>query len=82
MNYELRLIEIDEEIRKAEDEKNGAIVAMFVWFLLFFPLAFIGAFQYSAAKKKIEQLNEEKKRIWLEIYTSASNRESSFPPSY
>ena len=70
---ELRLLQIEDEIKKAESEKNTACFMMIIsWFFLW-PLLIVGAIQYDKAKKKIEELNEEKKQIMFQDYLYGSN---------
>ncbi len=79
MNYtndmykEMRLVKIEEEIKKAESEKSTACIMMVVSFFFLWPLLIFGAIQYDKAKKKIEELNEEKKKIMFQGYFNSGN---------
>lgn len=73
---ELRLSQIEDEIKKAEDEKNTACVMMIVSIFFLWPLLIFGAIQYDKAKKKIEELNNEKKQIMFQEYFNNQNSDS------
>ena len=70
---ELRLSQIETEIKKAESEKSTAVVMMVVSIFILWPLLILGAIQYDKAKKKIDALNEEKKKIMFQDYFNAGN---------
>ncbi|MBQ8716397.1 MAG: hypothetical protein IJY43_00955 [Clostridia bacterium] len=72
---ELRLAGIESEIKKAESEKNTAVVMMVVSIFFLWPLLIFGAIQYDKAKKKIEELNEEKKKIMFQDYFNGKNQQ-------
>lgn len=72
---ELRLAEIESEIKKAESEKNTAVVMMVVSIFFLWPLLIFGAIQYDKAKKKIGELNEEKKKIMFQDYFDRNNQQ-------
>ena len=73
MYKEMRLAQIEEEIKEAESEKGTACIMMVVSIFFLWPLLIIGAIQYDKAKKKIEELNEEKKKIMFQDYFNGSN---------
>ena len=62
-NLKIRLLEIDAEIKKANDEKTTAFIMMIISIFLLWPLLIIGGIWYSSANKKIASLENEKKRI-------------------
>ena len=68
MYKEMRLAQIEEEIKEAESEKGAACIMMVVSFFFLWPLLIVGIIQYNNANKKIEELNEEKKNIMLQEY--------------
>ena len=72
---ELRFAEIESEIKKAESEKNTAVIMMVVSMFFLWPLLIFGAIQYDKAKKKIEELNEEKKKIMFQDYFNGKNQQ-------
>ena len=74
MHKEMRLVQIEEEIKKAESDKSTAVIMMFASLFILWPLLFIGAIQYDKAKKKIEELNEEKKKIMFQDYFNSGNQ--------
>ena len=57
---ELRLAQIENEIKRAEDQKSSAVIMMIISIFCLWPLLIVGAIRYSDANKKITQLNEEK----------------------
>ena len=71
---ELRLSQIEDEIKKAESEKNTACIMMVVSIFLLWPLLIVGAIMYNNAKKKIEELNNEKKQIMFQNYFNGSGQ--------
>ena len=71
---ELRLAEIETEIKKAESEKSNAVVLMVISLFFLWPLLIFGAVQHDKAKKKIEALNEEKKKIIYQDYFNENNQ--------
>ena len=71
---EIRLSQIEDEIKKAESEKNAACVMMIVSMFFLWPLLIFGAIQYDKAKKKIEELNNEKKQIMFQDYFNGSGQ--------
>ena len=71
---EMRLAQIEDEIKKAESEKNTACIMMVVSIFLLWPLLIVGAIMYNNAKKKIEALNNEKKQIMFQNYMNGSNQ--------
>lgn len=73
---ELRLAEIETEIKKAESEKSNAVVLMVISLFFLWPLLIFGAISYDKAKKKIEALNEEKKKIIYQDYFNENNQSS------
>lgn len=70
---ELRLAEIETEIKKAESEKSNAVVLMVISLFFLWPLLIFGAILHDKAKKKIEALNEEKKKIIYQDYFNENN---------
>lgn len=70
---QMRLMEIEQEIKKAESNKSGGVVMMVVSIFFLWPLLIVGAIVYDNANKKINELNEEKKRIMFEDWISKSN---------
>ena len=71
---ELRLSQIEDEIKKAESEKNTACIMMVVSIFFLWPLLIVGAIMYNNAKKKIEELNNEKKQIMFQDYFNGSGQ--------
>ena len=57
---ELRLAQIEKEIKRAEDQKSSAVIMMIISIFFLWPLLIVGAISYSDANKKITQFNEEK----------------------
>ena len=74
MNVQQRLTEIESEIKKAESDKNTGMILMIISIFFLWPLLIVGGIQYSNAKKKIETLNDEKKRIMFQDYLYRSNQ--------
>ena len=70
---QMRLMEIEQEIKKAESSKSGGVVMMVVSIFFLWPLLIVGIIVYSNANKKINELNEEKKRIMFEDWVSKSD---------
>lgn len=70
---QMRLMEIEQEIKKAESSKSGGVVMMVVSIFFLWPLLIVGIIVYNNANKKINELNEEKKRIMFEDWVSKSN---------
>lgn len=70
---QMRLMEIEQEIKKAESSKSGGVVMMVVSIFFLRPLLIAGIVVYNNANKKINELNEEKKRIMFEDWVSKSN---------
>lgn len=70
---QMRLMEIEQEIKKAESSKSGGVVMMVVSIFCLWPLLIVGIIVYNNANKKINELNEEKKRIMFEDWVSKSN---------
>lgn len=75
MNKQLRLSQIQAEIKEAEDKKNTAVIMMVVSMFILWPLLIFGALQYDKANKKIEALNEEKREIMLQVYFDGCNQQ-------
>lgn len=69
----MRLMEIEQEIKKAESNKSGGIIMMVVSIFFLWPLLIVGIIVYNNANNKINELNEEKKRIMFEDLVSKSN---------
>ena len=74
MYKEMRLSQIEDEIKKAESEKNTACIMMVVSLFFLWPLLIFGAIQYDKAKKKIDELNNEKKQIMFQDYFNGSSQ--------
>ena len=55
-----RLAQIENEIKKAEEQKNIAIIMMIISIFFLWPLLIIGAIKYNNANRKIARLDEEK----------------------
>lgn len=70
---QMRLMEIEQEIKKAESSKSGGVVMMVVSIFFLWPLLIVGIIVYNNANNKINELNEEKKRIMFEDWVSKSN---------
>ena len=49
---EWRLSQIEDEIKKAEGEKSGACIMMFISIFFLWPLFIVGVIQYNKANKK------------------------------
>lgn len=62
----MRLMEIEQEIKKAEHNKNSGVVMMVVSIFFLWPLLIVGLITYSNANKRINDLNDEKRRITFE----------------
>lgn len=75
MNKQLRLSQIQAEIKEAEDKKNTAVIMMVVSMFILWPLLIFGALQYDKANKKIEALNEEKREIMIQVYFDGCNQQ-------
>ena len=58
-----RLFEIDQQIKKAEDDKKSAIFLMIISLFFLWPLLIVGIVIYYNANKKINELNIEKIKI-------------------
>ena len=71
-----RLAEIEDEIKKAESNKVGAIIMMVVSVFFLWPLLIVGGIMYSNANKKIEVLNAEKRNIMFMGYVNESEEDS------
>lgn len=71
---EIRLSQIEDEIKKAESEKNTACIMMVVSMFFLWPLLIVGVIMYNNAKKKIEELNNEKKQIMFQDYLNGSGQ--------
>ena len=67
-NKEIRLAEIENQIKSAESNKTAAIVMMVVSIFFLWPLLIVGIIVYINANKKIESLNEEKRKIMYQEY--------------
>ena len=76
ISKEMRLAEIEDEIRKAEGNKGTACILMVISLFFLWPLLIVGGVMYSKANKKIDQLNEEKRMIMFQDYFSESNQQS------
>ena len=74
MNKDLRLMEIENEIKKAENKRTTGLIMMIVSLFILWPLLIVGIVFYFSANKKIEELNEEKKRIMFQDYFNANNQ--------
>ena len=72
-NTNIRLIEIDAEIEKAQSRKRIAIFLMIVSIFCLWPLIIVGIMMHSSASNKINALNEEKKMIMLSEYYNNNN---------
>ena len=75
MFKEMRLAQIEEEIKKATSDKNTACIMMVVSLFFLWPLLIFGAIQYDKATKKIEQLNQEKQQLMFQDYLSGDNQQ-------
>ena len=62
-NSNYRLVEIENEIAKAESTKKTAIILMIISLFLLWPLLIVGLIMYFNANSKINNLNAEKNRI-------------------
>lgn len=71
-----RLAEIEDEIKKAESNKVGAIIMMVVSLFFLWPLLIVGGIMYSNANKKIEALNAEKRSIMFMSNVNESEEDS------
>ena len=71
---EMRLMEIENELKKAESQKTTAVIMMVASLIVLWPLLIVGIIQYSNANKKIERLNEEKKSIMFQDYFNGNNQ--------
>ncbi len=63
MNLEIRLMEIEAEIKKAKSDKNTAIVLMVISIFFLWPLLIIGGIWYSSADNKLKSLEAEKNQL-------------------
>ena len=70
---EMRLMQIENEIKKAESQKSIAIILMVVSIFILWPLLIVGIIMYFNANKKIEGLNQEKMKIMFQDYFTANN---------
>ena len=75
MGKQLRLAQIQTEIKEAESKKNTAVIMMVVSIFILWPLLIFGIFQYNEAKKRIEALNEEKREIMFQDYFDSYNQQ-------
>ena len=67
---DMRLMQIEHEISKAESNKRTACIMMFISIFFLWPLLIFGAIKYKNAKEKIDELNDEKKQIMFQNYFS------------
>ena len=75
MHKEMRLAQIENDLKKAESQKKTAIVMMVVSIFFLWPLIILGIIQYNNANKEIEQLNQEKQQIILQDYLNGHNQQ-------
>ena len=75
MYKEMRLAQIENDLKKAEGQKKTAIVMMVVSIFFLWPLLILGIIQYNNANKEIEKLNQEKQQIILQDYLNGHNQQ-------
>lgn len=75
MHKEMRLAQIENDLKKAESQKKTAIVMMVVSIFFLWPLIILGIIQYNNANKEIEKLNQEKQQIILQDYLNGHNQQ-------
>ena len=75
MYKEMRLAQIENDLKKAEGQKKTAIVMMVVSIFFLWPLLILGIIQYNNANKEIEKLNQEKQQIILKDYLDGHNQQ-------
>lgn len=73
-NKEMRLAEIEKQIKSAQSDKTAAIIMMVVSIFFLWPLLIVGIIIYSNANKKIESLNEEKRKIMYQEYFDTNSQ--------
>ena len=68
MHREIRLKEIEEEIKKAESQKKLAVLIMIISIFILWPLLIIGGIMYYNENNKLKELNKEKKELSYQNY--------------
>ena len=71
-NAEMRLMQIEQEIKKEESTKNTGTVLIIISFFCLWPLAIVGFIMCINASKKINALNEEKNQIMFMTYCNGT----------
>ncbi len=73
-NYtQIRLMEIEREIKSAESDKRNGIIMMIVSLFFLWPLLIVGIVVYNKANNKINLLYDEKKNIMFMQYQTIDN---------